>query len=104
METVTHFSLALWSTPFYTLLILFEIIISKVHNEPTYTVTNTFENIYLSALNVCLDLIMRGASLVMLQFFYDVSLFQIESPILYWTVLIIGLDFLFYILHLVDHK
>ena len=104
METVTHFSLVLWSTPVYTLLILFEIIISNLHDQPTYTITNTFENVYLSALNVCFDLMMRGASLVMLQFFYGVSLFQIESPVLYWTVLIIGLDFLFYILHLVDHK
>src|SRR6188768_447243 len=104
METVTNLSLVLWSMPLYTSLIVFEIIISNLHHEPTYTITNTFENIYLSSLNACLDLLMRGVSLVMLQFFYGFSIFQIENPILYWTVLTIGLDFLFYILHLVDHK
>lgn len=104
METVTHFSLVLWSTPLYTLLILFEIIISNMHHEPTYTITNTFENIYLSLLNAGLDILMRGASLIMLQFFFEISIFQIECPIFYWIILTISLDFLFYILHLIDHK
>ena len=57
MEDYKQTLLILISTPLYALLIGFEMILSAIHNKHLYTVKDTFTNVYLSSLNIGLELL-----------------------------------------------
>ena len=92
-----------FSIPFYTILIGVEMVMSYIHNKHYYTTKGTFANIYLSGINFGLDVLVKAFGFFVLDFFYQFHFFEIHNVYLYWFVLLIGEDFLFYILHYVDH-
>src|SRR3989344_1603277 len=91
------------STPVYAIVIGAEILFSSFHNHNNYSKKGTVENIYLMFLNMGLDILMRGACLLILNFFFQFHFVELKNQWVYWIVLIIGQDFLFYLLHYVDH-
>jgi sterol desaturase/sphingolipid hydroxylase (fatty acid hydroxylase superfamily) len=91
------------STPLYGFFILAEIIFSYIHNRHYYSTKGTLMNVWLSALNFSLDVILRGFVFLFLGFFFTHRFFEIQTPWVYWTVLLLAEDFLFYWLHRVDH-
>ncbi len=94
------------SIPIYTLVIGIEILYSYWHEKKYYSTKGILSNIYLSALNFMLDIIFRGVCLWVLWYFFRFQFFSIDKtihPIMYWAVLLIAQDFLFYWLHRVDH-
>ncbi|MFN6037873.1 MAG: sterol desaturase family protein [Bacteroidota bacterium] len=95
--------LILISTPIYIVVIGAEMIFSHFHKHKTYSVSGTIENVYLMLLNIGLDLIMRFFCLLVLNYFIQFHFFQLSNPWLYWILLLIGQDFLFYLLHTTDH-
>ncbi len=95
--------LVLISTPIYAVVIGIEIIFSHLHNHKKYSNKGLITNIYLMLANMSLDLLMRGICLVVLNYFFKYHLTQFENQIIYWFVLLILQDFLFYWLHYVDH-
>ncbi|HWY34220.1 MAG TPA: sterol desaturase family protein [Nitrosopumilaceae archaeon] len=103
LEEFREALLIMISTPVYAIVIGAEIIFSHLHDHPTYSKKGTIENIYLMLLNMGLDILMRGICLVILTYFFQFHFFRISNIYLYWIVLIIGQDFLFYLLHYVDH-
>jgi sterol desaturase/sphingolipid hydroxylase (fatty acid hydroxylase superfamily) len=61
-------------------------------------------NVYLTLMNMSLDILIRGACLIVLNYFYQFHVTDLSNQaILYWAVLVIGEDFMFYWLHRVDH-
>jgi len=50
-----------------------------------------------------LDILLRGVCLLTLDYFYGWRFSEIFHPVLYWAVLLIAQDLLFYLLHLTDH-
>ncbi|MBN8702925.1 MAG: sterol desaturase family protein [Bacteroidetes bacterium] len=103
METFSEKYIVLISTPIYAILIGLEIILSNIHHKKFYSTKGVLANVYLSALNMGLDIIMRGVCLVILDFFYTFHFVEITSTFWYWLVLFITEDFLYYLLHYVDH-
>lgn len=97
--------LFLFSVPLsiYSILIIAEMIISYVHNKNYYTTKGTLANIYLSSLNFGLDVLLRSFGLYILNTFYQFHFFEIHTVFLYWFVLLVVQDFMFYVLHYVDH-
>ncbi len=95
--------LAILSTPVYAFFIGGEILLSYFHEKHYYTVRGTITNIYLSVLNFALDLLLKSVGLIILLFFYRFHFVEIQNPILYWLVLLLAEDFLYYLLHYVDH-
>jgi len=91
------------STPVYALLIGIELALSFIHNKRYYSTKGLFTNVYLSALNFGLDVLLRVFCLGVLNYFFQFHLFTIQNVILYWIVLLIAEDFLYYILHYADH-
>jgi sterol desaturase/sphingolipid hydroxylase (fatty acid hydroxylase superfamily) len=91
------------STPLYLVVIGAEILFSNLRDRNFYSVKGTFTNIYLMLMNMGIDLLLRGVSLVVLNHFFVITPVRIENVILYWTVLLLAQDFMFYILHVVDH-
>ncbi|MFD2520659.1 sterol desaturase family protein [Emticicia soli] len=84
-------------------MILGEIILSNIQDRHFYTVKDTITNVYLMLLNGGIDLLSRGITWGILAWFFQYRLFEIQNPILYWFVLFVAEDFVFYILHVVDH-
>lgn len=91
------------STPIYVIVIGAEILFSYFHQHHNYSKKGTIENIYLMFLNMGLDILMRGVCLLILNFFFQFHFVEIQNQWVYWIALIIGQDFLFYVLHYVDH-
>lgn len=94
----------LFSIPVYALFIPFEIILSNFQRRRFYTLKESLMNLYLNLLNAGIDLILRLViGLSILYFFYQYKLPLHLNPVVYWAVLLIAEDFLFWVEHFVDH-
>lgn len=94
------------SIPVYALVIGLEILYSYWHEKKYYSTKGILANVYLSALNFTLDILVRGLCLAVLWYFYQLRFTGIDKvahPFLYWSVLLVAQDFMFYWLHRVDH-
>ncbi len=91
------------TTPLYTILIVGEILLSNFQYRNYYTVKDTITNLYLMLLNGGLDLLSRGITWGILAWFFHFHFFEIQNPILYWGLLFLAEDFVYYVLHVVDH-
>lgn len=95
--------LILVTTPIYIIVIGGEILYSYFHKRHLYTTKGVLSNIYLSTLNFSLDIIFRGVCLVILSFFYQFRFLEIRNVYLYWGILLLAEDFMYYWLHRIDH-
>ena len=96
--------LVLISTPIYAVVIGIEIFYSYFHHKKWYSTKGILANVYLTALNMGLDILLRGLCLFVLDYFFRFHFFSLVAhPVLYWTVLILFEDFMYYWLHRVDH-
>ena len=91
------------TTPIYIVVIGAEILASYIHHKHYYSVKGVLSNIYLSALNFTLDILLRVVCLFVLNFFFQFKLVEIQNQYLYWFTLVIAQDFMFYWLHRIDH-
>ena len=92
------------TTPFYLIVIGLELIFSHLHRQKTYTLKDTFHNLYLMLLNAGIDLVFRGIYIgIILSFFYYHRFLQIQNPWVYWILIFFFEDFMYYWLHRVDH-
>src|SRR5215467_4051586 len=104
MQAVYEQLLILVSTPLYIVIIGLELLLSNYGHKKAYTWKDTAANIYLMLLNACLDLFVRGAYLFVLTWFYQYQVFSFTSVIVYWIMLLVFEDFLYYWLHRFDHE
>jgi sterol desaturase/sphingolipid hydroxylase (fatty acid hydroxylase superfamily) len=104
MDDIRQTMLILISTPLYLLVIGLEILLSNMRQQPSYTLKDTVQNIYLMLLNGGIDLVFRGIYIgVILTFFYTHRFTEMPAGWLYWVLLLIAEDFMYYWLHRVDH-
>jgi sterol desaturase/sphingolipid hydroxylase (fatty acid hydroxylase superfamily) len=96
--------LYLFSTPLYIIVIGIELLLSNIRKQDTYIWKDTWQNIYLMLLNSGIDLLFRAVYIgIILSFFFSLSLGSIANPWIYWPVLILFEDLMYYWLHRVDH-
>lgn len=103
MQEFRESLLILITTPIYILVIGGEILYSYFKQRHLYTTKGVLANIYLSALNFTLDIVLRGVCLLVLNYFFQFRFFEIENVIAYWAVLLLAEDFMYYWLHRIDH-
>lgn len=103
MQEFRESLLILITTPIYILVIGGEILYSYLKQKHLYTTKGVLVNIYLSALNFTLDIVLRGICLLVLDYFFKFRFFEIENVIAYWVVLLLAEDFMYYWLHRIDH-
>ncbi len=106
MGTARDQLLILISTPLYIIIIGIEILLSNMRGKPAYSLKDTIQNVYLMLLNGGLDLAFRAVYVgILLTFFYDHRITDsIQNPWIYWIVLLVFEDFMYYWLHRVDHE
>ncbi len=85
------------------LLTLAEIWFSYRENRHYYEKRDTLTNIYLTTLAFLLNLAVNGNSFFILSYFYQFRLVHINNLVLYWFVLVVMQDFLYWVLHYVGH-
>lgn len=103
METFRESFVILVSIPVYAIVIGIEMYFSHAYKHKRYTGIGTFENLYMTAANMGLDILMRGVNLFLLSYFFTYAFFSFQNQVVYWVVLIFVEDLMFYLLHLVDH-
>jgi sterol desaturase/sphingolipid hydroxylase (fatty acid hydroxylase superfamily) len=103
MEPFREALLIAITTPIYAIVIGAEMIFSYIHHKHYYTLKGTVANVYLSALNMLLDVLLRGVCLWVLSYFEPFKVMSIANVWLYWFILLITEDFMFYWLHRIDH-
>lgn len=103
MEALREQWLILVSTPVYIVVIGLEVALSHYRRMASYSWRDTLINLYLMLLNSGIDLLFRGIYVLILDRFFQNRLYEWNSVSGYWIVLVLGMDFLFYWLHRVDH-
>ncbi len=104
METFREQILLLVSTPVYILIIGVEIVLSNYQHRICYGWKDSAANLYLMILNGTIDLLFRAVYLVILGFFYAHRWINFSQVFAYWSLLVLGEDFLYYWLHRFDHE
>ncbi len=92
------------TTPILGLAILAEIAVSAWQGRRAYTLRQTSENVFFAFCNGSLDLLLRGAVLWALTFFFTHRIVTLERGWIYWTALLVLEDFAYWLLHYVDHR
>jgi len=85
------------------ILTLVEMGLSYWENRKYYEKRDTFVNIYLTSIAVVTNLLVKTSTFFMLSFAYQFRLFQIHNVFLYWFVLVVVQDFLYWVLHYTGH-
>lgn len=82
-----------------------EMLFSHLRVKKYYTVKETLMNVYLSLINAGIDLLFRAIYAgVILTWFYQFRITDFSAhPVVYWFLLFVLEDFVFYIEHRVDH-
>jgi sterol desaturase/sphingolipid hydroxylase (fatty acid hydroxylase superfamily) len=104
MEQFRELLLIFITTPIYAIVIGLEILYSFWHKRGLYSVKGILANIYLTSLNMGLDILMRTACLFVLNYFYQYRFIDsYVNVFVYWTILFLAEDFMYYWLHRIDH-
>ncbi len=104
IESLREHWLLLISTPIYLVIIGAEIIWSNYKKQETYSFKDTTQNIYLMLVNTCIDVVFRGVYIFILDICYQHRWINIENVVLYWAILLVLEDFMYYWLHRFDHE
>jgi sterol desaturase/sphingolipid hydroxylase (fatty acid hydroxylase superfamily) len=104
MDELQKQILLLFSIPIYAVLIPLELILSHFNRRKFYTWKETLINIYMNLASAGLDLLLRGVALAVLLFFAQYKVHIAWHPVIYWIMLFLLEDFLFWLEHYVDHS
>src|SRR5688572_10099641 len=104
MDSLKEQLLLLISTPLYLVIIGLELLLSNYKHRQLYSWKDTAANIYLLLLNSAIDLLFRGVYILILDYCYRHHIFSFSHAVVYWFMLIILEDFLYYWLHRFDHE
>lgn len=89
---------------FVTLLSLVEMYFSYAHDKKLYRGRDTLSNVYLMASAFIVNVATKAGTFMLLEYVYrHHRLFQISNICLYWLVLILTQDFLYWVLHYTGH-
>lgn len=89
---------------FVIVLTIVEMYFSYSHDKKLYTKKDTWTNIYLMVCAILVNLTMKFATFYLLNYFYDFRLFEIHNAWVYWIVLVLAQDLLYWFLHTVGHN
>ncbi len=104
MELVKEQLLWIISTPIYIIIIGGELLLSHFQHKKTYTLKDTASNVYLMILNSVVDLSFRIIYIAILAWIFQFAVIKWERGFMYWFILLIAEDFLYYWLHRFDHE
>ena len=84
-------------------LTLAEMWLNYRENRHFYEKRDTLTNIYLTVLAFLLNIVVKGATFFVLDYAWHFRLFEIKNAAIYWFVLVVVQDFLYWVLHYIGH-
>lgn len=104
MQSVRETWFLLLSVPVYAVIIGMEILFSNWQHRRFYSLPQTLMNVLFTVLNASLDLLLRGLFYIgILMWCYSHRFTEIETGWLYWLLLFVAEDLVFYLEHRIDH-
>jgi sterol desaturase/sphingolipid hydroxylase (fatty acid hydroxylase superfamily) len=104
MESIREYWLILISTPIYCIIIGIELLLSNLQQRKNYTKKNVAANIYLMLLNMGLDFGLRAFTIGILGYIFKFAIIHWHIGIVYWVLLFVFEDMMYYWLHRFDHE
>jgi len=104
VESLREQILLLISTPVYLIIIGVEVLLSNYQHKKLYSWKDTAANLYLMLINSLIDLVFRAIYIGVLAHIFQYRLFEFMHPAVYWIMLVLAEDFLYYWLHRFDHE
>jgi sterol desaturase/sphingolipid hydroxylase (fatty acid hydroxylase superfamily) len=92
-----------WLIILLVVLTVVEMALSYFENKGYYEKRDTFTNIYLTLLAFSINIAVKGFTFILLSIGYQHRLFQIDNAVIYWIVLLVLQDFLYWVLHYTGH-
>lgn len=80
-----------------------EMYISYMHDRKLYAKRDTWTNVYLMGLAFLINISTKTATFFLLNYCYQFRLFEIKNIFVYWIVLVLAQDLLYWILHTSGH-
>jgi len=90
----------------FGLLILISVVemyISYMHDRKLYAKRDTWTNVYLMGLAFLINISTKTATFFLLNYGYQFRLFEIKNIFVYWIILVLIQDLLYWILHTSGH-
>jgi len=86
------------------LLTIAEMYFSYLHDRKHYKKSDTLTNVYLMGVAFVINILMKTGTFFLLQYVYlHHRLFHIANTVVYWIVLILAQDLLYWVLHYTGH-
>lgn len=80
-----------------------EMYISYMHDRKLYAKRDTWTNVYLMGLAFLINISTKTATFFLLNYCYQFRLFEIKNIFIYWVVLVLAQDLLYWVLHTSGH-
>lgn len=80
-----------------------EMYISYMHDRKLYAKRDTWTNVYLMGLAFLINISTKTATFFLLNYCYQFRLFEIKNLFVYWVVLVLAQDLLYWVLHTSGH-
>ncbi|RAJ37354.1 sterol desaturase family protein [Pedobacter cryoconitis] len=80
-----------------------EMYISYMHDRKLYAKRDTWTNVYLMGLAFLINISTKTATFFLLNYCYQFHLFEIKNLFVYWVVLVLAQDLLYWVLHTSGH-
>jgi sterol desaturase/sphingolipid hydroxylase (fatty acid hydroxylase superfamily) len=80
-----------------------EMYISYMHDRKLYAKRDTWTNVYLMGLAFLINISTKTATFFLLNYCYQFRLFEIKNIFVYWVVLVLAQDLLYWVLHTSGH-
>ncbi|AMP99840.1 Sterol desaturase [Pedobacter cryoconitis] len=80
-----------------------EMYISYMHDRKLYAKRDTLTNVYLMGLAFLINISTKTATFFLLNYCYQFRLFEIKNIFVYWIVLVLAQDLLYWVLHTSGH-
>jgi len=85
------------------LISMVEMYVSYAHDRKLYSTEDTWTNVYLMALAFIINFSTKTATFFLLHYCYQFRLFKISNFWLYWIILVLTQDLLYWVLHTSGH-
>jgi sterol desaturase/sphingolipid hydroxylase (fatty acid hydroxylase superfamily) len=95
--------LIIGTTPLYVIIIGLELLFSHMEGVKAYSLKETIHNFCLSLLAGGTDLLMRGVSLIVLTFCFQLTHITWPQSVAYWLTVLLAVDLMHYWLHRLGH-
>jgi sterol desaturase/sphingolipid hydroxylase (fatty acid hydroxylase superfamily) len=97
------------TAPTYAILILLEMALSNWHGKKIYAWRDVWTNLYITFCNMVLDALTRSFIILTMAWAFQFHIIDLSSSLkvqhawLYWTLCIVGWEFMFYWMHRLEH-